>query len=45
MANSALDRLAHNAHHLVMKGESYRKRLRPKTPTDNPNPSPEPTET
>ena len=38
MANSALDRLAHNAHHLLMKGESYRKRLRPKTPTDNPNP-------
>ncbi len=29
MANSALDRLAHNAHHFVMKGESYRKRLRP----------------
>ena len=45
MANSALDRLAHNAHHLLMKGESYRKRLRPKTPTDNPNPYPEPTET
>jgi DNA replication protein DnaC len=29
MANSALDRLAHNAHHLVMKADSYRKRLRP----------------
>lgn len=29
MANSALDRLAHNAHHLVMKGESYRKKMRP----------------
>jgi DNA replication protein DnaC len=35
MANSALDRLAHNAHHLVMKGESYRKRNRPQTPALN----------
>jgi DNA replication protein DnaC len=26
MANSALDRLAHNAHQLVIEGESYRKR-------------------
>ncbi len=32
MANSALDRLAHNAHHFVMKGESYRKKMRPNTP-------------
>ncbi len=31
MANSALDRLAHNAHHIVMKGDSYRKRTRPQT--------------
>ncbi|MEW6595855.1 MAG: IS21-like element helper ATPase IstB [Thermodesulfobacteriota bacterium] len=31
MANSALDRLAHNAHHFVMKGESYRKRMRPQS--------------
>lgn len=31
MANSALDRLAHNAHHFVMKGESYRKKMRPQT--------------
>jgi len=30
MANSALDRLAHHAHHLIMEGESYRKKLRPK---------------
>jgi hypothetical protein len=37
MANSALDRLAHNAHHLVMKGESYRKRSRPKTQTASSN--------
>lgn len=29
MANSALDRLAHNAHHLVMKGDSYRRKMRP----------------
>jgi DNA replication protein DnaC len=33
MANSALDRLAHHAHHLIMEGESYRKKLRPKTQT------------
>jgi len=32
MANSALDRLAHNAHHFVMKGESYRKKMRPNSP-------------
>ncbi len=35
MANSALDRLAHNAHHLVMKGESYRKRNRPQNQVMN----------
>jgi len=30
MANSALDRLAHHAHHLLIEGgESYRKRLSP----------------
>lgn len=33
MANSALDRLAHNAHHLIMKGESYRKKMRPNSKT------------
>lgn len=33
MANSALDRLAHHAHHLIMEGESYRKKLRPKPQT------------
>ena len=31
MANSALDRLAHHAHHLIMEGESYRKKLSPKS--------------
>jgi len=31
MANSALDRLVHYAHHLVMEGESYRKKLSPKS--------------
>jgi DNA replication protein DnaC len=31
MANSAMDRLAHRAHHVAMKGESYRKKTRPKT--------------
>jgi len=25
LANSALDRLAHNAHQIVIEGESYRK--------------------
>ncbi len=29
LAQSALDRLAHNAHQVVIEGESYRKRLRP----------------
>lgn len=29
LAQSALDRLAHNAHQVVVEGESYRKRLRP----------------
>ncbi len=32
IANSALDRLAHHAHHLIMEGESYRKKLRPNNP-------------
>jgi DNA replication protein DnaC len=31
MANSALDRLAHHAHHFVLEGESYRKKLTPKS--------------
>ncbi|MBF0556133.1 MAG: ATP-binding protein [Nitrospirae bacterium] len=29
VANSALDRLAHNAHQLVIEGESYRRRMAP----------------
>jgi DNA replication protein DnaC len=29
MANAALDRLSHQSHHLVLEGESYRRRLRP----------------
>jgi DNA replication protein DnaC len=33
MANSALDRLAHHAHHIVLEGESYRKKLTPKSLT------------
>jgi DNA replication protein DnaC len=33
MANSALDRLTHHAHHIMIEGgESYRKRLSPKYP-------------
>jgi len=38
MANSALDRLVHHAHHLIMEGESYRKKLSPKV-TQKPSPS------
>lgn len=30
MANSAMDRLVHHAHHLIIEGESYRKKLSPK---------------
>jgi len=37
MANSALDRLVHHAHHLIIEGESYRKKLSPKQ--INPSPS------
>jgi DNA replication protein DnaC len=33
MANSALDRLAHHAHHLIMEGDSYRRKLCPITLT------------
>jgi DNA replication protein DnaC len=29
MANALLDRLAHNAHQIIIKGESYRKKLKP----------------
>jgi len=31
MANAIMDRLAHNAHQITIKGESYRKRLAPRT--------------
>ncbi len=30
LANSALDRLAHHAHHIIMEGDSYRRKLSPK---------------
>lgn len=30
MANSALDRIAHNAHQLIIEGESYRRKKEPK---------------
>jgi len=33
MANSALDRLAHHAHHIIMEGDSYRRKLSPKLST------------
>jgi DNA replication protein DnaC len=29
MGNAALDRIAHRAHHLILEGESYRKKTRP----------------
>ena len=31
VAGAILDRLAHNAHQIVIKGESYRKKLKPKS--------------
>ena len=33
LAQSALDRLAHNAHQVFIEGESYRERLAPGAPT------------
>jgi DNA replication protein DnaC len=30
MANALMDRLAHNAHQIIIKGESFRKKYRPK---------------
>lgn len=38
LAQSALDRFAHNAHQVVMDGESYRPRLRPGAGGDRPPP-------
>jgi DNA replication protein DnaC len=43
LAQSALDRLAHNAYQLVIEGDSYRKKQRPgqeRAPGANPTPSP-----
>ncbi len=34
LANSALDRLAHQAHHVIMEGESYRRKLGTCQPQD-----------
>jgi DNA replication protein DnaC len=31
MANALMDRLCHNAHQIVIKGESYRRKSRPKS--------------
>ena len=43
LAQSALDRLAHNAYQVVMEGESFRKRQRPGEATaDRPAPKPRP---
>ncbi len=30
IANAILDRMTHNSHHIVIKGESYRKKFHPK---------------
>lgn len=30
MANALMDRLCHNAHQIIIKGESYRKKMSPK---------------
>lgn len=38
LAQSALDRLAHNAHQVVIEGESYRKRLAPGYPRSESSP-------
>lgn len=38
LAQSAIDRLAHNAYQVVMEGESYRKRQRPDEPSARPRP-------
>jgi DNA replication protein DnaC len=38
LAQSAIDRLAHNAYQVVMEGESYRKRQRPGERTARPRP-------
>jgi DNA replication protein DnaC len=37
IANSALDRLVHHSHHLIMEGDSYRRKMSPKS--SNPSPS------
>ncbi len=42
LAQSALDRLAHNAYQVVLEGESYRKRQRPGGPRPGTTPAPRP---
>lgn len=44
LSQSALDRLAHNAHQIVMEGESYRKRQGPAARRRPPNPKKDPPE-
>jgi DNA replication protein DnaC len=44
LSQSALDRLAHNAHQIVMEGESYRKRQGPAARRKPPNPKKDPPE-
>jgi hypothetical protein len=38
LAQSAIDRLAHNAYQIVIEGESYRKRQRPGEVAARPRP-------
>lgn len=40
LAQSAIDRLAHNAYQIVIEGDSYRRRLRPGQPPALPTPVP-----
>ena len=35
MANALMDRLCHNAHQIIIKGESYRRKLNPKLSEKN----------
>jgi hypothetical protein len=42
LAQSAFDRLAHNAYQLVMEGESFRKRQRPELRDASAPPPPKP---
>jgi DNA replication protein DnaC len=38
IANAIMDRLAHTSHQIVIRGQSYRKKLAPKTDNEQPTP-------